>query len=46
MNVWVKVVMLRGWVIGTVAVRVGPGISNDKDGTSSAMSKRPGVVRH
>jgi hypothetical protein len=40
-NVWVKVGTLRGRFIGTVAVRVGAGIGNDKDGTSSARSKRP-----
>ena len=41
MNVWVKVGTLRGRFIGTVAVRVGAGIGNDKDGTSFARSKRP-----
>lgn len=47
MNVWVvKVGMLRGPFIGTLAVRVGAGIGNDKDGTSFARSKRPGVVCH
>jgi len=47
-TVGVRVGRVRGRFIGTIAVRVGAGIGNDKDGTmwSSARGERPGVVCH
>jgi hypothetical protein len=48
-TVWMIIVgAVRRGFDSTVAVRVGAGIGNDKDGTmwSSTGSKRPGVVCH